>query len=99
VVDQAGGAGTAGPDGAPPAGVVGGTSDEADPVVVAVVLVEVDGVPVGAGPGREMDLQVGIPAPHPERGARGEVGQGPFDEDVGPAIEPEVLKVDSRTQR
>jgi hypothetical protein len=40
-----------------------------------------------------------VPAPHPERGARGEAGQGPFDQDMGTAVEAQVLKVDSRAQR
>jgi hypothetical protein len=42
---------------------------------------------------------VGVPAPHPERGARAEAGQAPFDEDVGAPVEAEVVKVDSRAQR
>jgi hypothetical protein len=46
-----------------------------------------------------VDLEVRVAARHPERGARGEVGQGPFDQDVGAAIEAQILKVDSRTQR
>jgi hypothetical protein len=46
-----------------------------------------------------VNLQMGIPARHAERGARGEAGQGPVDEDVGAPVEAEVLKVDSRIQR
>ena len=42
---------------------------------------------------------MGVPASHPERGARGEAGQGPFDEEVGAPVEAEVVKVDSRAQR
>jgi hypothetical protein len=56
-------------------------------------------VSVGPGPGRQVDLEVGVPAPHPERGAGREAGQGAFDQDVGAAVEAQVLKVDSRPQR
>ena len=40
-----------------------------------------------------------VPSAHSERVAGPQVGQGPFDQDVGAAIEAEVLKVDSRAQR
>ncbi|MDQ1490928.1 MAG: hypothetical protein QOJ23_3442, partial [Actinomycetota bacterium] len=53
----------------------------------------------GPGPGREVDPQVGVAAPHCEGAPRAQRGQGPFDEDVGAPVEAEVLKVDSRAQR
>ena len=46
-----------------------------------------------------MDREVEVATAHLERGARGQAGQGPLDEDVGAAVEAEVLKVDSRAQR
>jgi hypothetical protein len=45
-----------------------------------------------------MHRQVRVPARHAEPGARRELRQGPVDEDVGAAVEAEVLKVDSRAQ-
>jgi hypothetical protein len=46
-----------------------------------------------------MGGEVKVPAAHLERGARGEAGQGPVDEDMSAAVEAEILKVDSRDQR
>ena len=54
---------------------------------------------VGPCPGGQVDPQVRIPARHGEGGAGAQAGQGPFDQDVGAPVEPEVLKVDSRVQR
>jgi hypothetical protein len=46
-----------------------------------------------------MDPEVGIAAAHRQPVAGPQPRQGPFDEDVGAAIEAQVLKVDSRAQR
>gem|GEM_PF-6407727 len=46
-----------------------------------------------------MDLQVRVAAPDAQPGAGGEAGQGPIDQEVGAAVEADVLKVDSRVQR
>ena len=54
---------------------------------------------VRPGPGGQMDREMGVAAPHSQPGPRGEAGQGPVDQDVGAAVEAEVLKVDSRAQR
>jgi len=90
----------AGPDGAPPAGVVGVAPDDGE---FAVAAATGSGgrhpVTLLAGPGREMDLQVRVAAPDAQPGAGGEVAEGPIDQDVGAAVEAEVLKVDSRVQR
>jgi hypothetical protein len=40
-----------------------------------------------------------VPACYAERVARAQVGQSPFDQDVGAAVEAQILKVDSRAQR
>jgi hypothetical protein len=40
-----------------------------------------------------------VPPGHPENVAGAQAGEDPFDEDVGAAVEAEVLKVDSRAQR
>ena len=39
------------------------------------------------------------PGPLRERVARAQTGQGAFDQDVGAAVEAEILKVDTRAQR
>jgi hypothetical protein len=46
-----------------------------------------------------MDLQVRVSAADAETGAGGKLAEGPIDEEVGAAVEAEVLKVDSRVQR
>jgi hypothetical protein len=40
-----------------------------------------------------------VPAGYVERVARAQIGQSPFDQDVGAAVEAEILKVDTRAQR
>jgi len=42
---------------------------------------------------------MGVAAPHCQGGAGRMTGQGPLDQDVAAAVEAEVLKVDTRTQR
>ena len=46
-----------------------------------------------------MDGQMGIPASNFEPAAARQPAQRPLDENVGAAVEAEVLKVDSRAQR
>jgi hypothetical protein len=43
--------------------------------------------------------EVPVPAGHEQGVARLQFAERPFDEDVGAAVEAEVLKVDSRAQR
>ena len=40
-----------------------------------------------------------VPACDTERVAWAQIGQGPFDQDVGAPVEAQILKVDSRAQR
>ncbi|MCU1463490.1 MAG: hypothetical protein JWO37_3565, partial [Acidimicrobiales bacterium] len=49
-----------------------------------------------AGPGREMDTQLGVVAPDLDAAPRRQPRQRPLDEEVGAAVEAEPLKVDSR---
>jgi hypothetical protein len=46
-----------------------------------------------------MHPEMSVAAVHLQRFAGRQAGQGPFDEDVGTAVEAQVLKVDSRAQR
>ena len=46
-----------------------------------------------------MHRKVRVSAAHDDGLAGTDPGQGPLDEDVGAAVEAEVLKVDSRDQR
>jgi len=43
-----------------------------------------------------MGDQLRVPSPHIQRPARRQRCQGPGDEQVGPAIEAQIIKVDSR---
>ena len=84
----------AGPHSAPPPGIVRPALADREPSVLGG-----DGMAVGPGPGQEVDPEMRVAPGHLERGAGREGGQGPVDEDVGAAVEAEVLKVDSRAQR
>jgi hypothetical protein len=49
----------------------------------------------GATPGRDVQRKVGVPAHDLDGVARRERVQGPRDQDVGTAVEAEVVKVDT----
>jgi hypothetical protein len=85
-----------------PAGVTGAAADDGEPAVAVGLAVRRSGrdrVALGPGPGREVHRQVRVLAPDAQPGARGEVAERPAEQEVGAAIEAEVLKVDSRPQR
>jgi hypothetical protein len=46
-----------------------------------------------------MDSEVLVATRHPQGVARRQIRQRPFDQDVGAAVEAEILKVDTRAQR
>jgi hypothetical protein len=81
------------PDRAAPAGIVSRALDDDQAGVV------LERVALRPDPRTAVDPEMRIPAGDFEPVARFQVAEGPLDQDVGAAVEAEVLKVDSRTQR